>query len=106
VQGKNNARTTKTLKDKDRNKNRPAPPFKRRKDAAPTHQGSSNQVRVARRLLERLICTSETTQTAVFSQPFQCAMPQSAKFAVQEMFAPDKRHQEIAALLDFATGLR
>jgi hypothetical protein len=41
----------------------------------------------------------------VSSQPFQCAMPQSAEFAIQEMFAPDKRHEGIAALLDFATGL-
>ncbi len=41
----------------------------------------------------------------VFSQLFQRAMPQSAEFAIQEMFAPDKRHQGIAALLDFATGL-
>jgi hypothetical protein len=32
-------------------------------------------------------------------------MPQSAEFAIQEMFAPDKRHQGIAAFLDFAMRL-
>src|SRR6266480_2566755 len=29
---------------------------------------------------------------AAYSQPFQCAMPQSAEFAVQKMLSPDKRH--------------
>ena len=75
------------------------------KDGAPAHPRRSNQGRGARRLARTLGLNRRNNSNAVFSQPFQGAMPQSAKFAIQEMFASDKRHEEIAALLDFATGL-
>src|SRR6266481_4208619 len=41
----------------------------------------------------------------VFHHILQCAMPQFAEFTIQEMFAPEKRQDGIAAVLHFAASL-